>query len=295
MKILSLHAHFDDFEFVASGTFEMWKRKLGPNLRAKVVVCTDGKAGHHFRTREETAKVRLEEQLASAKVGGYEFEPLLLPNGRPPREACMQISSELLAAFWTTIRGFAPDYIFSPPIPTDPLAGLHVDHVTVAEAIRKVAYMINVPHAFTPEYPADETKAEACHVPVILNVYDPYVSGSNQYDLAIDIEDAFPTVCEMTFCHQSQIMEWIPWVGRHNLETPKSLEDWSHTLRQRYQSRNRELGIPSDRMLEVFTVTAWGTVPTYDQITNDFPNIRADLSNLDRLRSRLDRWLGCIG
>ena len=27
--------------------------------------------------------------------------------------------------------------------------------VAVAEAVRKVAYMINVPHAFTPEYPAD--------------------------------------------------------------------------------------------------------------------------------------------
>ena len=69
MKILCLHAHFDDFEFVASGTFELWRRKLGDGLRAKVIVCTDGKAGHHFRTREETGKVRLEEQRASARLG----------------------------------------------------------------------------------------------------------------------------------------------------------------------------------------------------------------------------------
>ena len=37
MKILSVHAHFDDYEFTAAGTFEMWKRKLGGPLRAKVI------------------------------------------------------------------------------------------------------------------------------------------------------------------------------------------------------------------------------------------------------------------
>src|SRR3712207_6931373 len=36
MRILHVHAHFDDFEFVAAGTFETWRRKLGPDLRARV-------------------------------------------------------------------------------------------------------------------------------------------------------------------------------------------------------------------------------------------------------------------
>src|SRR6478609_9734151 len=93
MKILHIHAHFDDFEFVAGGLFEVWRRKLGDQLRARVIVCTDGKAGHHFRTREETGRVRLAEQLESARIGNYEFEQLLLPDGKPPREACLQISA----------------------------------------------------------------------------------------------------------------------------------------------------------------------------------------------------------
>ena len=59
MRILNVHAHFDDFEFTAGGTFEMWRRKLGNGLRARVLVCTDGKAGHHFRTREETGRLRI--------------------------------------------------------------------------------------------------------------------------------------------------------------------------------------------------------------------------------------------
>src|SRR5438034_6112033 len=94
MNILSIHAHFDDYEFTAAGTFEMWKRKLGRRLRAKVIVCTDGKAGHHFQTREETGRIRLQEQLASAKIGGYEFEPLRYPNGEVPREACLQVTTD---------------------------------------------------------------------------------------------------------------------------------------------------------------------------------------------------------
>src|SRR2546429_1389533 len=80
MKILSIHAHFDDYEFTAAGTFDMWKRKLGGRLRAKVIVCTDGKAGHHFRTREETGKIRLEEQLASARIGGCDGGAIGCPN-----------------------------------------------------------------------------------------------------------------------------------------------------------------------------------------------------------------------
>jgi len=172
MKILSVHAHYDDFEFVAGGTFELWRRKLGNVLRARVLVCTDGKAGHHFRTREETGRVRYREQEESAKIGQYEFEALRLPSGEIPREACLQVTPDLLASLWRSIRAFQPDYLFCPPVAPDPLAGIHNDHVTVAEAVRRVAYMINVPHAFTPEYPADETKAEPVKVPVILTVYD---------------------------------------------------------------------------------------------------------------------------
>jgi len=289
MKILCIHAHFDDFEFVAAGTFEVWRRKLGRDLKARVIVCTDGKAGHHFRTREETGVMRLKEQEASAKIGGYEFELLKLPDGQTPREACLQVTTPLLAALWKAIRQFEPDYLFCPPLPADPLAGIHVDHLAVAEAVRRVAYMINVPHAFTPEYPADETVSQPCRVPVILNVYDGYMAGANSHDFAVDVEEAFAKICEMSWRHQSQIAEWLPWVGRHNLKAPASPADWSQILRERFQTRNRELGIASRRMLEVFTVTAWGALPSYEQLLTDLPNIVPEASNLDRLKQRLPR------
>ena len=243
-----------------------------------------------FRTRQATFEMRLKEQQESAKIGGYEFELLKLPNGQIPREACLQPGVELQAALWKAVRDFQPDYLFCPPVPSDPLAGIHNDHVTVADAVRRVAYMINVPHAYTPEYPTDETRSESIKVPVIVNCYDAYMPGSLGYDLAVDVEEAFERVTRMTWCHQSQISEWLPWVGRHDMRAPESMNDWSAQLRRRFERQNRSLGLPPERATEVFGVTAWGTVPAYEQLVQDFPNLVTDDAHQLRLRDRLARW-----
>jgi LmbE family N-acetylglucosaminyl deacetylase len=289
---LFVHAHFDDYEFTAAGTFELWRRALGKDFTGKVLVCTDGQAGHHFRTRAETGKVRFREQQASSKIGGYQFELLRLPNGKPGREACLELSPPLLAALWKAIRDFEPDYLFCPPLAAEPLAGIHVDHEVVAQAIRRVAYMINVPHAFTPEYPADETRSQPCKTPVIINVYDTYMSGANSFDLAVDVETAFDEICAMSWCHQSQIAEWLPWVGRHKMSPPRDFAEWKKILRARCLRRNRELGIQSKRAIEVFTATAWGEVPEPAQLERALPGISKAHSNLHTLRTRLRKWRG---
>jgi LmbE family N-acetylglucosaminyl deacetylase len=292
LKALHVHAHFDDFEFVAAGTFELWRRRHGAGFRGRVLVCTDGQAGHHCRTREETGRIRLAEQEASVRLGGYEFELLHLPDGRVPREACLQLSPPFLAALWRAIREFEPDYLFCPPLPIDPLAGIHNDHVTVAEAVRRVAYMINVPHAFTPEYPAAEAHSRSYRTPVILHVHDAYMLGANACDLVVDVEEAFPLIRDLTWCHQSQIAEWLPWVGRHDMTPPQSPAEWETILRRRCDRRNRELGIASAHAMEVFQVTAWGEVPTLEQLLADLPGVDRTHSQLDALRGRLARWRG---
>ncbi len=292
MKALCIHAHFDDYEFVVAGTFELCRRRLGKDFRGRVIVCTDGQAGHHFRPREETGQLRLKEQHASAALGQYEFELLRLPNGQVPREACQTVTSDFLAALWKAIRDFEPDYLFCPPLPADPRAGVHSDHVVVAEAVRRVAYMINVPHAFTPEYPADETQSAPCKVPVILNVYDGYMFGANAFDFAVDVEEAFPLIGRLSWCHQSQITEWLPWVGRHDMQAPHNLDEWTQTLRRRFTRKNRELSLATEHAMEVFTVTAWGVIPTVEQLCRDFPGIVPDLSSLEPLGKRLAMWRG---
>jgi len=292
MKALFIHAHYDDYEFTAAGTFELWRRRLGREFRGRILVCTDGQAGHQFRLRDETGRKRLKEQQESARLGQYEFELLRLPDGSVPREACLQVTTALLAAIWKAIRDFEPDYIFCPPLGTDPLAGIHNDHETIAEAVRRVAYMINVPHAFTPEYPADETQSKPCHVPVILNVYDGYMFGANCFDLVVDVEEAFELIGELSWCHESQVREWLPWVGRHNMDVPKTLSAWRETLRARFSRKNRELGLKTEHAAEVFRVTAWGAVPTVEDLTRDFPPLLARASSLEPLTRRLAQWRG---
>lgn len=291
MKALFVHAHYDDYEFTSAGTFEMWRRQSGKDFQARVLVCTDGAAGHQFRTRRETARIRLREQEESARLGGYEFALLRYPNGKVPREGCLEADPPLLAALWSAIREFEPDYLFCPPLPLDSLAGVHADHLVVAQAVRQLAYLINVPHAYTPEYPADERRSKSCQTPVILQTYDGYMFGANAFDLVVDVEPAFDLVSRLTWCHQSQIREWLPWVGRHQMEPPASLDDWTDALRTRFLRRQRELGIRGRRIVEVFTVTAWGEVPPLDQLQRDFPPLAA-ASNLKRLAARLRQWRG---
>ena len=91
-----------------------------------------------------------------------------------------------------------------------------------------------------------------------MNVYDGYMFGANAYDLAIDVEDAFPTITDLTWCHQSQIIEWLPWVGRHRMAPPASLAEWSAILRARFDRKNRELQIETTNAVEVFRNPAAG-------------------------------------
>jgi hypothetical protein len=102
----------------------------------------------------------------------------------------------------------------------------------------------------------------------------------------------FDRVAEMSWCHQSQISEWLPWIGRHQLEPPKDRDEWKIKLRERFRRQQRELGLPLDRALEVFTVTAWGVIPTWEQLTRDFPSLAVDPDREKRVRDRLRRWGG---
>ena len=194
------------------------------------------------------------------------------------------------------MRDFEPDYLFCPPLPTDNLVGVHIDHITVAEAVRKVAYMINVPHAFTPEYPdSSGGEAKPCKVPVILTVHDGYMFGSKSFDLAVNVEDAFEVVVDASWCHQSQITEWIPWVGRHGPKTrvPKTKDEWRGTLRAVSTKLKRQVGLPAEFVrAEVFVVTAWGEVPRLAQLEADLPCLVTPRDVRESLAARLALWRG---
>jgi hypothetical protein len=224
----------------------------------------------------------------------------MISNSSPPaRSSCCgdAVCRTSGRASWSAPTA-APDLTSAPatrrrvsPLPSDPLAGVHPDHITVAEAVRRVAYMINVPHAFLDFYPtADETQSRWLQTPVILNAYDGYMAGANAGELAIDVEAAFDVIAEESWCHQCQINEWLPWVARHHMKPTADLAAWKASLRERFVRQARELGLPTDRAWEVFVPTAWGTVPTLEQLERDLPLGRLDPARRARLAERLAKW-----
>ena len=277
MKFLHIHAHHDDFEFVAAGTFAHARKHHGSDFHGRLIVCMDGQAGHHLLSREETGELRAREQAASAQIAGLEFVQLRNATGEMFREACTLPDARLLSALWKEIREFEPDYIFCPPIPANPCIGVHPDHLTVAEAVRRVAYMINVPHAFSPEFPNKEPTPTPRKVPVILNVTDSYMEGEASFDFSVNVKPFFEQIVDMTWCHQSQISEWLPWVDRHGISAPKDRQDWANQLAKRFETIRSEFGIEDAGMFECFKITRWGAVAGPGRIARDLPFIREEL------------------
>lgn len=295
MRLLYVHAHFDDYEFTAAGTFELWRRAM-PSVHRRVLICTDGAAGHHALGREATARRRFSEQEAAARLGGFDFRLLRDADGQPFREARLHASPAFLPSLWREIRAFEPDYLFCPPIPEDPLVGVHVDHLDVAQAVRAVAYMINVPQAFAPEFPSPPgLEPRPVRTPVILNTYDGYMAGGHGHDLAVDVGSVADVAADLAWCHQSQLREWLPWVDRHHLSAPPDAASWRAQYRAILERRRRTLGIEPSGVFEVFSVTAWGVVPPVEQLLRDLPAVSPGASRLDRLRTRLDAWRAAAG
>lgn len=96
-------------------------------------------------------------------------------------------------------------------------------------------------------------------------------------------------------CHESQLQEWLPWWDRHNLSMAKDKEAWRGQYRSVLERRKAALGITSPGIFEVFNVTAWGVVPSMDQLRRDFPDIDSEASRLKRLEQRLDLWRTAAG
>ena len=285
MKLLFVHAHYDDFEFTAAGTFLLWGGG-GSDVQRRVLVCTDGAAGHHRMSREETAARRWREQKRAAELGGFEVRLLRGVEGQAFREGRLGVRPDLVPSIWKEIREFEPDYLFCPPIPESPLAGIHSDHLEVARAVRSVAYFINVPHAFSPEFGEPDGEARFVRTPVIVNTFDGYMAGGHAFDIAVDIGSVVDRVADLALCHESQVKEWLPWVDRHGVSAPADAEGWRRQFRELLRRRNQVLGVREAGFYEYFSVTAWGATPGFESVIGDFPAVSRDASRLEALSAR---------
>ena len=70
------------------------------------------------------------------------------------------------------------------------------------------------------------------------------------------------------------------------------LEAWKTKLRARFDRQARELGLTIGRAWEAFVLTAWGIVPSLEQLERDLPLNLSDPARRTRLAERIARWVG---
>jgi LmbE family N-acetylglucosaminyl deacetylase len=264
LRVMSIMAHQDDFEFNAGGTFALLRRTLGDAVKLCVLATTNGASGHHRMTAAETVERRDREARTSVAMIGAEYRLLHTLEGRPVGDGQFLISRDLLGGLWNAIRSFKADVIFCPPIVTDPLAGVHIDHEQTAIAVRYVGYQLSVPRA----YPTLEGEVDLQYrSPLIVNVDDPY-NRSTQADVRQDIRSVYDLKLKMSLCHTSQVLEWLPFVNNND---DKTEDDWATRFCLRHRDINRRYGIEDDIPREYFRITHWGRTPHAGELQKLFP------------------------
>lgn len=267
IRVMSIMAHQDDFEFCAGGIFTCLRKSYGNRIRLKILATTRGASGHHLSGLEETFRRREAEAIKSAGIIGAEYECLTgLDGSHFPVQ--MFIDRNSLGGLWNAVRKFQPHYIFCPPVIENPLAGIHIDHYNTACAVRMIAYQLTVPHA----YPVINGPAETGRgiYPVIINVDDAY-ARENGWHFSVNIDDYYKDKEKMALCHESQVFEWLPW----NSERKKpSKKEFLTLFRKRHSDINLRYERDDNVPREYFRVTCWGKRPSKTDIDDLIPEYK---------------------
>ncbi|MGI8607745.1 MAG: PIG-L deacetylase family protein [Candidatus Dormibacteria bacterium] len=202
-RALAIGAHPDDNEFGCFGTLA---KLVEQGVECTLVVVTNGNAGGEGdRSREELAKVRVEEQAAAAKIIGIER---IINLGYD--DGSVTPSLELRKDITRVIRQQRPDLVIQPNAVRNYgfIGGNHPDHLAVGEATLAAIY----PTARNPMAFPDLLEKEGLDKWVVNWVY---ITGStlerpNHWE---DITDTMERKIQALLAHKSQlppeIGEWI--------------------------------------------------------------------------------------
>jgi LmbE family N-acetylglucosaminyl deacetylase len=196
---MAIVAHPDDIEFSCAGTLARWAKA---GARISYVLCTSGDVGiaEEGMTRARAAEIREAEAREAAHIAGaMEIIFLHEPDGM------LQATLELRKKLVREIRRFRPEVVITGD-PTVVFAGPdyinHPDHRAAALAALEAAF----PAAGQPNL-FEELAEEG------LTAHKPrkiYVTGWNQTDLYVNIEETIDIKIRALREHKSQMRDWDP-------------------------------------------------------------------------------------
>ena len=263
IRIIMIGAHPDDCDQDGGGTAILFA-KMG--YAVKFVSVTNGDAGHQTEGGAALAKRRFAEAQEAGKRFGVTYDVLDNHDGQllPTLEVRLQIIKK--------IREWNADIVIAPR-PND----YHPDHRYTGVLVQDAAYMVAVPNV-APETPALKKN------PVFL-YYQDFFQRPNPFspDVAVDITDVYAQKIHALDAHESQMYEWLPWIGHYLDEVPKNKnnrEKWLFESRavkitpavrnslEKWYGKEKAAQV---QHAEAFEICEYGTQPNDEDIRKLFP------------------------
>jgi LmbE family N-acetylglucosaminyl deacetylase len=266
LRIIMIGAHPDDCDQDGGGTAALF---ASMGYAVKFISVTNGDAGHQSEGGGMLAKRRMAEAAEAGKRIGVAYDVLDNHDGEllPSLEVRLQIIRK--------IREWKADIVIAPR-PND----YHPDHRYTGVLVQDAAYMVGVPNVAADTPPLKKN-------PVFLYFQD-FFQRPNPFrpDVAIDITSVYDKKIDGLDAHQSQVYEWLPWIGGYSEQVPSERSE-----RKKWLAKNRAVTITPEvrktleifygkeqaakvQHAEAFEVCEYGTQPSQEQLMAMFPMVR---------------------
>ena len=265
VRIIMIGAHPDDCDLDGGGTAILF---ASMGYAVKFVSVTNGDAGHQSEGGGALAKRRMAEAKEAGKRFGVDY--VVLDNHDGELTPSLEIRHQIIRE----IRAWHADVVIAPR-PND----YHPDHRYTAVLVQDAAYLVAVPNV-APDTPPLQKN------PVFLYFQDNFQRpNSFRPDIAVDITEVFDKKVNAISAHQSQMFEWLPWIGGYAGEVPASASDRTAWLSKRLASLwtiNPEVEKSLERwygperasrakFAEAFEICEYGSRPDENKIRQLFP------------------------
>ena len=263
VRIIMIGAHPDDCDEDGGGTAALFAQM---GYAVKFVSVTNGDAGHQTLKGTALAKRRYAETQEAAKRLGVVYD--VLDN----HDGLLMPTIEVRLAIIRKIREWNADVVIAPR-PND----YHPDHRYTGVLVQDAAYMVSVPN-IAPDVPALKKN------PVFLYYQDRF-QRPNPFrpDVAVDITSVYDKKVSALDAHESQMYEWLPWIGHYLEQVPKDKNDRVKWLaKQRAGTINPEVRSSLEKWYgkekaaqvkyaEAFEICEYGAQPNDEEIKRLFP------------------------
>jgi LmbE family N-acetylglucosaminyl deacetylase len=263
VRIIMIGAHPDDCDEDGGGTAALFAQM---GYAVKFVSVTNGDAGHQTLKGAELAKRRFAETQEAGKRLGVVYD--VLDN----HDGLLMPTLDVRLAIIRKIREWNADVVIAPR-PND----YHPDHRYTGVLVQDAAYMVAVPN-IAPDVPALKKN------PVFL-YYQDHFQRPNPFrpDIVVDITSVYDKKVSGLDAHESQMYEWLPWIGHYLDQVPKDKTERIKWLaKQRVGTINTEMRTSLEKWYgkekaanvkyaEAFEICEYGAQPTDADIKKLFP------------------------